>query len=59
MRKQYRYYSKDDSDRTIFTGDAATMLDILPRSDKQLIGEICSEGLTRLDASSWNLYPSA
>ncbi len=59
MRKQYRYYSKDDSDRTIFTGDAATMLDILPRSDKQIIGEICSEGLTRLDASGWNLYPSA
>ena len=59
MRKQYCYYSKDDSDRTIFTGDAATMLDILPWSDKQIIGEICSEGLTRLDASGWNLYPSA
>ena len=59
MRKQYLYYSKDDSDTTIFRGDAETMLDILPVDSKQVIEQICSEGLVRLDTSGRNLFPSA
>ena len=59
MRKQYLYYSKDDSDTTIFSGDADTMLDILPVNSKQIIEQICSEGLARLDKSGRNLFPSA
>ncbi len=58
MRKQYLYFSKDDSDKTIFTGDKETMLDILPAADKQLIAGICNKGLAGLDSSEWNLYPS-
>ena len=57
MRAQYRYYSKDDSDTLVFTGDQESMLDILPASDKKLIGEICTEGLSRLSRSARNLYP--
>ena len=58
MREQYRYYSKDDTDSTIFTGDTENMLDILPDGDKQIIREICNEGFAGLNASQWNLYPS-
>ncbi len=56
MQKQYRYYSKDDTDTTLFTGDIDNMLDILPACDKQLIKRVCNEGLTGLDASERNLY---
>ncbi len=56
MQKQYRYYSKDDTDTTLFTGDIDNMLDILPACDKQLIKRVCNEGLTGLDASDRNLF---
>ncbi len=59
MRKQYVYYSKDDSDTVIFTGDSNTLLDILPEGYNQLIGRICKEGLACLDSSGLNLYPAA
>jgi hypothetical protein len=58
MREQYLYYSKDDTDTTLFTDDIDTMLDILPASEKQVIANICNSALTQLDASAWNLYPS-
>ncbi len=58
MREQYRYYSKDDSDTTIFTGDADSMFDILPAGGQQLIREICGESLAQLDSSRQNLFPS-
>jgi ADP-ribosylglycohydrolase len=58
MQKQYRYYSKDDTDTVIFTGDEENMLDTLPEDGARLIGEICNEELARLDASEFNLYPS-
>jgi len=58
MEKQYLYYSKDDTDTTLFTGDIDTMLDILPADDKQLIKRVCHDALARLDASEWNLYRS-
>jgi hypothetical protein len=57
MREQYRYYSKDDTDTTIFKGDTENMLDILADGDKQIIGDICNEGLARLNSSKRNLYP--
>jgi len=59
MRKQYLYYSKDDTDTTLFTGDIDDMLDILPGDDKQAIKSVCNEGLARLDASKRNIYRSA
>ena len=58
MREQYLYYSKDDTDTTLFTGDIDTMLDILSGGDKQIIANVCNSGLAQLDASQWNLYPS-
>jgi len=59
MSEQYRYYSKDDSDTTVFQGDKDSMLDVLSREDKQLIERICGNKITRLDACKWNLYPPA
>jgi hypothetical protein len=59
MRLQYRYYSKDDTDTIIFNGDAEYLTDILPESDKQLIRQICNEGLARLDQSDRHLYPAS
>lgn len=56
MRKQYLYYSKDDTDTTLFTDDIDNMLDILPIGDKQIIKRVCNNGLARLDDSEWNLY---
>jgi hypothetical protein len=58
MRQQYRYFSKDDSDTIIFNGDAEYLLDILPGNDKQMIRDICAEGLTQLDQSDRHLFPT-
>ncbi len=58
MREQYLYYSKDDTDTTLFTGDIDNMLDILPDEDKQTIRQICHDALMRLNASKHNLYRS-
>jgi len=59
MRKQYLYYSKDDTDTTLFTGDIDSMLDILPGDDKQTIKRVCNNALTELNVSKRNLYRSA
>jgi len=56
MREQYRYYSKDDTDRTVFTGEKDTLLDILTEEDRRLISQICNERLAQLDTSQRNLY---
>lgn len=58
MRKQYLYYSKDDTDTTLFTGDIDDMLDILPAADKQIIKSICDDAVARLNVSKWNIYRS-
>jgi len=59
MRKQYLYYSKDDTDTTLFTGDIDNMLDILPDQDKLTIRRVCDDAFARLDASKQNIYRSA
>ncbi len=59
MRVQYLYYSKDDTDTTLFTGDIDDMLDILPSDDKQVIKRVCNNALARLNASERNIYRSA
>ncbi len=59
MRKQYLYYSKDDTDTTLFTGDIDDMLDILPNDDKQTIKRVCHDALARLNVSKRNIYRSA
>ena len=56
MRKQYLYYSKDDTDTTLFAGDIDGMLDMLPSEDKQTIKRLCNEALSRLNASKHNIY---
>ena len=58
MRQQYRYYSKDDTDKTIFAVDSETLLDKFSSSDVELIDRICSEGVIRLNQSSNNLFPA-
>lgn len=58
MREQYLYYSKDDSDTTIFAGDADSMFDILPAGGKRMIREICDASLAQLDSSERNLFPA-
>ena len=59
MRKQYLYYSKDDTDTTLFSDEIDDMLEILPGDDKQVIKSVCNSALARLDASERNLYRSA
>lgn len=59
MREQYRYDSKDDSDRTSFVDDKDTVLEKLSREDKQIIERICGEKFAHLNASERNLFPSA
>lgn len=58
MREQYLYYSKDDTDTTLFTGDIDNMLDILPSDDIQTIKRVCNGPLKRLNVSDSNIYRS-
>ncbi len=57
MREQYRYYSKDDTDRKLFSGDDEALLDVLTEADRQLIRQTCDDNLAQLDTSPRNLYP--
>jgi hypothetical protein len=59
MQKQYLYYSKDDTDTTLFTGDIDSMLDILPSNDKQIIKRVCNDAFVRLNTSKHNIYKAA
>jgi len=59
MREQYLYYSKDDTDTTLFTGDIDDMLDILTKDDKQTIKRVCNDALTRLNTSDRNIFQPA
>lgn len=58
MREQYHYYSKDDSDKTVYTGDSDDLLEILGADDRRLIERICGEGLDRLNHSGCNIFPA-
>ena len=58
MREQFRFYSKDDSDKTIFTPDSDKLGDALGEMDSALVKRICGPGFARLNASRHNLFPS-
>lgn len=59
MREQYRYYSKDDSDRTIYQGEAETLGDKLSGADKRIIMGICGDRYSDLESSAANIVPPA
>lgn len=56
MREQYQYYSKDDSDETVYTGDSEDLLEVLSGEDRQLIERICGEKLEQLNGSGCNIF---
>ena len=58
MRSQYRFYSKDDSDKTIFKPDSETLTEALSQKDRELVAQICQEGISRLNSSPQNLFPA-
>lgn len=58
MREQYHFYSKDDSDKTVYTGDSEDLLDVLSAEDRQTIQRICDTGLERLNQSKCNIFRS-
>lgn len=57
MLQQFHYYSKDDSQRTVYTGEPEHLLDILSAHDRQAIAALCSAKLAELDRSRCNLFP--
>lgn len=57
MLKQFRYYSKDDTKNTPYTGEPGDLLHRLDSREKQAIRDICGAGLAALDSSRHNLYP--
>jgi hypothetical protein len=59
MLKQYHYYSKDDSYSTIYEGEKENLTEMLSDADKQNIADICYRGLTELNQSEYNIFPSA
>lgn len=56
MREQFRYHSKDDSDKTQFRADSAEKQDAMPDADKQMIAEECGALLEQLDRAPNNLF---
>ncbi len=59
MREQYLYYSKDDTDTTLFTDDIDDMLDVLTNDQKQTIRRLCNDALTGLNKSKHNIFRPA
>lgn len=59
MRAQYRFYSKDDSDQTLFKPDTEELTDALSPADRDMIAAICKAGISGLDSSPLNLFPAA
>lgn len=59
MAEQFRYHSKDDSDKKAFKADGAEKRAEMPEADRQMI-EAASAGLmTDLDRAANNLFPHA
>lgn len=59
MREQYRYYSKDDSDRTIYTREVEAPPNVLSGLDKQTIIKVFGGRLALLDNSAQNVFSPA
>ncbi|HSH42524.1 MAG TPA: hypothetical protein VK973_10425 [Arenicellales bacterium] len=56
MRAQYRFYSKDDSDSTPYSGEPETLAEVLDEEQRRVIVEITGEHLARLDRSAHNVF---
>ena len=59
MAEQFRYYSKDDSDKVMFRPDADNLGDALGEADRKLVDRICRDSFARLNTSRHNLFPVA
>jgi hypothetical protein len=59
MLEQYRYYSKDDSDQTLYAGESETLGDALSEADRRTTIKVFGERLARLDNSARNIFPPA
>jgi len=58
MRAQYRYYSKDDTDATLYDGEPDTLGDELSGADKRTIISIAGDRFEQLNHAVQNLYPA-
>jgi hypothetical protein len=56
MVEQFRYHSKDDSDKAVFSPDGAEKRAAMSAADKRLIARECGALLERLDRSPDNLF---
>ena len=59
MLEQFRFHSKDDSDKQTFTSDSAEKRASMPEEDKQTAARICGDLVARLDMSPANLFSAA
>lgn len=56
MLDQFRFHSKDDSDKQAFKVDSAEKRASMPDEDKRLVAQICGDLVARLDRSASNLF---
>ncbi|RME66589.1 MAG: hypothetical protein D6782_04035 [Alphaproteobacteria bacterium] len=56
MLEQFRYHSKDDSDRQSFRPDSAQKQAAMADADRRLVGEICKGLIEKLDNAQRNLF---
>ena len=59
MLEQFRFHSKDDSDRQAFTADSAEKRASMAEEDQRRVAAICGDLVQRLDASPANLFSAA
>ncbi|MEX1148214.1 MAG: hypothetical protein WEB93_07525 [Sphingomonadales bacterium] len=57
MRGQFDVYSKDDTDKTVFTSDEAAKQSAIPDEDRAIIDASCRDLADRLDDCPGNLFP--
>lgn len=57
MRAQYRYYSKDDTDATLYEGEPETLGNELSTPDKQIIMSVAGGRFAELNRAAENIYP--
>jgi len=58
MREQYRYYSKDDTDQTLYQGEAETLGEQLSDADKRIIISVSGDRFAELNRSTSNIFPA-
>ncbi|WP_374764729.1 hypothetical protein [Yunchengibacter salinarum] len=58
MQEQFRYHSKDDTDKATFSGDSAEKQAALDNQDVEEVARWCGALTEHLDRSPINLFPS-